>query len=96
MGKTELVKALAEQYYGSPDAVVRLDMSEYMERHSVSRMIGAPPGPLTRLAGQHQQLFLPLHECPRPYCKCNRTCNHSCLRSPPALDDCRKGADTGD
>eukprot|EP00967_Tisochrysis_lutea_P055079 scaffold69074_cov18-Tisochrysis_lutea.AAC.1 len=44
VGKTELVKALAEQYYGSQDALVRLDMSEYMERHSVSRMIGAPPG----------------------------------------------------
>ena len=44
VGKTELVKALADQYYGSPNAIVRLDMSEYMERHSVSRMIGAPPG----------------------------------------------------
>ena len=44
MGKTELAKTLAEFYFGSRDAMIRLDMSEYMERHSVSRMIGAPPG----------------------------------------------------
>ena len=44
MGKTELAKVLAEQYFGSRDAMIRLDMSEYMERHSVSKMIGAPPG----------------------------------------------------
>ncbi|KAG2487970.1 hypothetical protein HYH03_013410 [Edaphochlamys debaryana] len=44
VGKTELAKVLAEQYYGSRDALVRLDMSEYMERHSVSKMVGAPPG----------------------------------------------------
>lgn len=44
VGKTELAKVLAEQYFGSRDAMIRLDMSEYMERHSVSKMIGAPPG----------------------------------------------------
>ncbi len=44
VGKTELAKVLAEQYYGSRDALIRLDMSEYMERHSVSKMVGAPPG----------------------------------------------------
>ncbi len=44
VGKTELAKVLAEQYYGSRDAMIRLDMSEYMERHSVSKLIGAPPG----------------------------------------------------
>ncbi|GBF97872.1 hypothetical protein Rsub_10227, partial [Raphidocelis subcapitata] len=44
VGKTELVKALADHYYGSQDAVIRLDMSEYMERHTVSKLIGAPPG----------------------------------------------------
>ncbi|GAX82036.1 hypothetical protein CEUSTIGMA_g9464.t1 [Chlamydomonas eustigma] len=44
VGKTELAKVLAEQYFGSRDAMVRLDMSEYMERHSVSKLIGAPPG----------------------------------------------------
>jgi len=44
VGKTELTKALAEVLYSSEDLMVRLDMSEYMERHTVSRMIGAPPG----------------------------------------------------
>ncbi|ACO46183.1 ATP-dependent chaperone ClpB [Deinococcus deserti] len=44
VGKTELAKALAEFLFDSPDAMVRLDMSEYMEKHSVSRLIGAPPG----------------------------------------------------
>jgi ATP-dependent Clp protease ATP-binding subunit ClpB len=44
VGKTELVKALAEQLFGDETHLVRLDMSEYMERHSVARMIGAPPG----------------------------------------------------
>ncbi|KAI8463034.1 MAG: ClpD chaperone, Hsp100 family [Monoraphidium minutum] len=44
VGKTELVRALADHYYGSQDAIVRLDMSEYMERHTVSKLIGAPPG----------------------------------------------------
>lgn len=44
VGKTELARVLAEQYFGSRDAMIRLDMSEYMERHSVSKLIGAPPG----------------------------------------------------
>ena len=44
VGKTELTKVLAEQYFGSRDAMIRLDMSEYMERHTVSKLIGAPPG----------------------------------------------------
>ncbi|MEM1165231.1 MAG: ATP-dependent chaperone ClpB [Planctomycetota bacterium] len=44
VGKTELAKALAEALFDSEDAVVRLDMSEYMEKHAVSRLIGAPPG----------------------------------------------------
>ena len=44
VGKTELCKALAEALFDDENAVVRLDMSEYMERHSVSRLIGAPPG----------------------------------------------------
>jgi ATP-dependent Clp protease ATP-binding subunit ClpC len=44
VGKTELAKALADVIFGSEDAMVRIDMSEYMERHAVSRMIGAPPG----------------------------------------------------
>ncbi len=44
VGKTELARALAEFLYGTEDAIVRLDMSEYMEKHSVSRLVGAPPG----------------------------------------------------
>ncbi len=44
VGKTELCKALAEILFGNEDAVIRVDMSEYMEKHSVSRIIGSPPG----------------------------------------------------
>ncbi len=44
VGKTELCKALAEAMFGSENAIVRLDMSEYMEKHTVSRLIGSPPG----------------------------------------------------
>ena len=44
VGKTELSKALAEAMFGSEDALIRVDMSEYMEGHSVSKMIGSPPG----------------------------------------------------
>ena len=44
VGKTELARVLAEQLFDSRDAITRIDMSEYMERHSVSRLVGAPPG----------------------------------------------------
>ncbi|HEX9804868.1 MAG TPA: ATP-dependent Clp protease ATP-binding subunit [Candidatus Dojkabacteria bacterium] len=44
VGKTELAKALSEQIFGDDEAMVRIDMSEFMERHSVSRLVGAPPG----------------------------------------------------
>jgi ATP-dependent Clp protease ATP-binding subunit ClpB len=44
VGKTELARALAEFMFDTPDAMVRIDMSEYMEKHSVSRLVGAPPG----------------------------------------------------
>ncbi len=44
VGKTELAKALAENLFGTEDAIIRFDMSEYMEKYSVSRMVGAPPG----------------------------------------------------
>ncbi|MBD8035667.1 AAA family ATPase [Solibacillus sp. A46] len=44
VGKTELAKALAEQLFDSEDHFIRIDMSEYMEKHSVSRLVGAPPG----------------------------------------------------
>ncbi|XVF16112.1 hypothetical protein REPUB_Repub10bG0003300 [Reevesia pubescens] len=44
VGKTEMAKALAVEYYGSKDAMIRVDMSEYMEKHSVSKFGGSPPG----------------------------------------------------
>eukprot|EP00894_Picocystis_sp_ML_P003639 jgi/Pico_ML_1/54156/g4572.t1 len=44
VGKTELAKALASSFFGEEKAMIRLDMSEYMERHSVSKLVGAPPG----------------------------------------------------
>jgi ATP-dependent Clp protease ATP-binding subunit ClpC len=44
VGKTELTKALATFLFGSEDALVQLDMSEFMERHSISRLVGSPPG----------------------------------------------------
>ena len=44
VGKTELSKALAETVFGSEDAMIRVDMSEYMEKHSVSKLVGSPPG----------------------------------------------------
>lgn len=44
VGKTELAKSLAESIFGSEDALVRVDMSEYMEKHSTSRLVGSPPG----------------------------------------------------
>lgn len=44
VGKTELARALAEALFGDEDALIRIDMSEYMEKHAVSRLVGAPPG----------------------------------------------------
>src|SRR5699024_6838733 len=44
VGKTELTKALADELFGSRDAMFRLDMSEYMDKHAVSKIIGSPPG----------------------------------------------------
>ena len=44
VGKTELVKTLAKELFGSEEAIIRFDMSEYMEKHSVSKLIGSPPG----------------------------------------------------
>ena len=44
VGKTELSKALAQAVFGSEQAMIRVDMSEYMEKHSVSKLIGSPPG----------------------------------------------------
>ena len=64
VGKTELAKALAAELFGSEDALVRLDLSEYTEAHTVSRLLGAPPG----YAGHDQagQLTEPVRR--RPYC----------------------------
>ena len=44
VGKTELAKALAEFMFGSEDALIKIDMSEFMERHAAARLVGAPPG----------------------------------------------------
>lgn len=44
VGKTELAKALADVMFGDENAMIRIDMSEYMEKHSVSKLIGSPPG----------------------------------------------------
>ena len=44
VGKTELSKALAEVMFGDEESMIRIDMSEYMEKHTVSRLIGSPPG----------------------------------------------------
>ncbi len=44
VGKTELVKRLAEDMFSTPDSLIRIDMSEYMEKHAVSRLVGSPPG----------------------------------------------------
>ncbi|KAF9595074.1 hypothetical protein IFM89_036533 [Coptis chinensis] len=44
VGKSELAKTLATYYFGSEEAIIRLDMSEFMERHTVSKLIGSPPG----------------------------------------------------
>ncbi len=44
VGKTELVKCLARELFDTPETLIRLDMSEFMEKHSVSRIIGSPPG----------------------------------------------------
>jgi ATP-dependent Clp protease ATP-binding subunit ClpC len=44
VGKTELAKRLAEFLFGDKDALIRIDMSDFMEKHNVSRLVGAPPG----------------------------------------------------
>ncbi len=70
VGKTELAKALAEAVFGSEDAMVRIDMSEYMERFAVSRLVGAPPGyvgydeggQLTELVRRHPYSVILLDE----------------------------------
>ena len=64
VGKTELCKALADCVYGSRDAMVRLDMSEYMEQHAVSRLLGAPPGYVGH--GEGGELTEKVRR--RPYC----------------------------
>ena len=64
VGKTELCKALAECVYGSADALVRIDMTEYMEANSVSRLIGAPPGYI----GHDEGGVLTEKVRRRPYC----------------------------
>ncbi|POR55051.1 ATP-dependent Clp protease ATP-binding subunit ClpC [Paraburkholderia eburnea] len=64
VGKTELAKALADVVFGDEDAIVRIDMSEYMERHAVSRLIGSPPG----YVGHDEGGQLTERVRRRPYC----------------------------
>ena len=52
VGKTELVKRLAEDLFHAPESLIRLDMSEFMEKHSVSRIVGSPPDVAYDEAGQ--------------------------------------------
>ncbi|MEB3245182.1 MAG: ATP-dependent Clp protease ATP-binding subunit [Vampirovibrionales bacterium] len=53
VGKTELAKALADYFFGSQENIIRVDMSEFMERHTVSKLIGAPPGYVGYTEGAH-------------------------------------------
>ncbi|MFR3484516.1 MAG: AAA family ATPase [Clostridia bacterium] len=64
VGKTELVKTLAQELFGTEDALIRIDMSEYMEKHTVSKLIGAPPG----YVGYDQGGQLTEKVRRRPYC----------------------------
>lgn len=64
VGKTELCKAIAEQVYGSASALIRLDMSEFMEKHTVSRLLGSPPGYVGH--GEGGELTEKVRS--RPYC----------------------------
>jgi ATP-dependent Clp protease ATP-binding subunit ClpB len=64
VGKTELCKALAEFMFDTEDALVRIDMSEFMEKHSVARLIGAPPG----YVGYEEGGYLTEAVRRRPYC----------------------------
>jgi ATP-dependent Clp protease ATP-binding subunit ClpB len=64
VGKTELCKALAEFMFDTEDAMVRIDMSEFMEKHSVARLIGAPPG----YVGYEEGGYLTEAVRRRPYC----------------------------
>lgn len=63
VGKTELCKALAEFLFDTDDAVIRIDMSEFMEKHSVARLVGAPPG----YVGYEEGGYLTEHVRRRPY-----------------------------
>ena len=89
VGKTELSKALAEALFGDEESMIRVDMSEYMEKHSVSKMIGSPPGYVgprgrrtAERAGEKASVFggAPLTRSRRRI----RTCSTSCCR---LLDD---------
>jgi ATP-dependent Clp protease ATP-binding subunit ClpC len=85
VGKTELSKALAEFLFGDEDALIQLDMSEYMEKHTVSRLIGSPPGyvgyeeggQLTEACGASRSAWCCSTRSRRP----TRTCSTRCCRS---------------
>ena len=64
VGKTELSKALADAMFGTENSLIRVDMSEFMEKHTVSKLIGSPPGGLSQLHQKELQsmdFFLPSH-----------------------------------
>jgi AAA domain (Cdc48 subfamily) len=65
VGKSELAKTLASYYFGSEEAMVRLDMSEFMERHTVSKLIGSPPGASWLRCLLHSALGHTGQECTR-------------------------------
>jgi ATP-dependent Clp protease ATP-binding subunit ClpB len=85
VGKTETARALAEFLFDDEDAMVRIDMSEYMEKHAVARLIGAPPG----YVGYEEGGSLPSGFGAGPTAWCSstrsrrptRTCSTSCSRS---------------
>lgn len=68
VGKTELARALAVYLFNTEESMVRLDMSEYMEKHNVSRLVGAPPGYVGYEEGGQ------LTEAVRSVMTCNATC----------------------
>ena len=78
VGKTELSKALAEALFGDEDAMIRIDMSEYMEKHTVSKMIGSPPGYLSLIHIYGQNNRKNFGSCGSGCC-CDRYCGRICL-----------------
>ena len=75
VGKTELAKALSEFLFDEDEALVRIDMSEYMDKHTISRMIGAPPGFVGYDEGKYSQRRFAATTC------CSRNVTERCISS---------------